>query len=268
MVKADSVYHRMLNWLVTPIFLVIFFGLLIVFHIAQILAALVSPRLQKRALDLMNLGIIWNIRFVSGASFKVHGVPTLPAARPVIIVANHQSMYDIPMIMWLCRQRELGFIAKKELGRWIPSISFALRRLGSVLIDRKDVKKSIQAIEDFGAYKERVKQVACIFPEGTRARDGKMKRFKGTGLLALVRRMPSAVIQPIAIRGNWELLRHNLFPIVIGSSIDIAFLEPIEPSSYPLETLVELIESRIRTAVENDAAAFQADQRCYQALDA
>lgn len=260
--------NRILSWLITPVFLVIFFGLLLVFHVIQMLAALVSPRMQKRALDLMNLGIIWNIRFVSGASFTVHGAPILPKERPVIIVANHQSMYDIPMIMWLCRQRELGFIAKKELGRWIPSISFALRRLGSVLIDRKDAKRAIRAIESFGAYKEKVKQVACIFPEGTRARDGKMKKFKATGVQALLRTMPSAVIQPIAIRGNWELLRHSLFPVVVGTSIDLTFLPSIEPSLYSPETLVEIVEERIRAVVEGGKAAFTADQACYQGWDA
>jgi 1-acyl-sn-glycerol-3-phosphate acyltransferase len=254
--------------LITPVFLVIFFGLLLVFHVMQMFAALFGPRMQKRALDLMNLGIIWNIRFVSGASFTVHGVPSLPAERPVIIVANHQSMYDIPMIMWLCRKRELGFIAKKELGRWIPSISLALRRLGSVLIDRKDTRKAISAIESFGAYKERVKQVACIFPEGTRARDGKMKKFKATGLQALLRTMPSAVIQPIAIKGNWELLRHNLLPVVVGSSIELSFLALIEPSSYPPEAVVEMVEGRIRAVVGGDKAALTADQVCYEGLDA
>jgi 1-acyl-sn-glycerol-3-phosphate acyltransferase len=199
----------------------------------------------------MNLGIILNIRIVSGASFKVHGSPTLPIDRSVIIVANHQSMYDIPMIMWLCRSRELGFIAKRELGRWIPSISFALRRLGSVLIDRRDAKKAIEAIEHFGAAREAAKQVACIFPEGTRARDGATKRFKATGLQALIRTMPSAIVQPVAICGNWELFRYNLLPVPVGTRIEIRFLDPIEPTAYPDDSLVGAIEERIRNVVDN-----------------
>jgi len=242
--------RSIVSWMITPVFLIVFFALLLIFHLMQLLAACISPRLQKHVLDLMNLGIILNIRFVSFASFKVHGSPNLPEGRPVIIVANHQSMYDIPMIMWLCRRRELGFIAKKELGRWIPSISFALRRLGSVLIDRRDARRSIEAIEHFGAAKESAKQVACIFPEGTRARDGVMKRFKSTGFQALVRTMPSAIIQPIAIRGNWELLRYNLMPVPVGTRTEISFLEPVEPSAHPLESLAEELEGRIRRVVE------------------
>jgi len=251
--KGQQCRYRVLDWLITPLFLTIFFGLLLCFHVAQVVVALVSPRAQKRVLDLMNLGIILNIRLVGGGSFRVYGNPRLPASRPVIVVSNHQSMYDIPMIMWLCRDRELGFIAKKELGRWIPSISFALRRLGSVLIDRKDAKRALEAIEQFGRYKESTKQVACIFPEGTRARDGAMKRFKATGLQALVRTMPTAAIQPVAIRGNWELLRYNLLPVVVGSDIEITFLEPLEPSLYTPESIVAEVESRIRGVVEGGA---------------
>jgi 1-acyl-sn-glycerol-3-phosphate acyltransferase len=158
-------------------------------------------------------------------------------------------MYDIPMIMWECRSREVGFIAKKELGRWIPSISFALRRLGSVLIDRKDAAHAVRSIQDFGRRKDQEDQVAVIFPEGTRARDGVMKRFKATGLKALIRSMPQAVIQPVAIRGNWQLLQHNFIPVPYGTKIELEFLEPIEPSAFGEDELLVEIENRIKTAV-------------------
>ena len=127
--------HPVLSWLCTIPYTVVFVLILVVSHPIHVLAALCGRRAHKRALDLMNLCIIWNIRLLTGARYKVVGQPTLPTDRPVLIVSNHQSMYDIPMIMWECRKKEVGFVAKKELGRFIPSISFALRRLGSVLID-------------------------------------------------------------------------------------------------------------------------------------
>jgi len=240
---------RVLGWCITIPYTLIFFLILCAFHLPQLLAMLFGSRAQKFILDLMNLMLIWNIRLITGASFRYIGRPTLPSGRPVIIVSNHQSMYDIPMIMWACRAREVGFIAKKELGRWIPSISLALRHLGSVLIDRKDGKGSIRAIAAFGAEKERVKQVAAIFPEGTRARDGVMREFKPSGLLALFRSMPTALIQPVAIRGNWELLRYNFLPVPWGTHIEIEFLEPLEPSSYPADMLLEEVQNRIKSAV-------------------
>jgi 1-acyl-sn-glycerol-3-phosphate acyltransferase len=247
--RQTSELARALGWVITVPYTVLFFAILVVFHPFQVLASLLSLRAQKFVLDVMNVSLVWNIRLLTGASFRYVGSPTFPKDRSVIIVSNHQSMYDIPMIMWACRSREIGFIAKKELGRWIPSISFAIRTLGSVLIDRKDPKASIRAISNFGAEKERARQVAAIFPEGTRARDGVMKDFRPSGFNALRKTMPSALIQPVAIRGNWELLRYNFLPVPWGTSIEIEFLEPVEPSAYPSELLLEEVKKRIKLAV-------------------
>lgn len=237
------------SWVCTPPYVGMFFSILVVFHVFQLLAIPFGRRAQKWVLDIMNVCLVWNIRLLAGARFRYVGTPTLPAGRPVIIVSNHQSMYDIPMIMWACRSREIGFIAKKELGKWIPSISLALRRLGSVLIDRKDAKGSIKAIEAFGAEKERIKEVAAIFPEGTRARDGVMKSFRVSGFATLSRSMPSAIILPIAIRGNWRLLRYSFWPVPYGTSIEIEFLPAIDPKEFEEGALLAEVERRIRSAV-------------------
>lgn len=247
--RATPVVSRLLGWCITIPYTVMFVLILVAFHPPQLVAMLFGARAQKFVLDLMNLALIWNIRILTGASFRYIGTPNFPPTRSIVIVSNHQSMYDIPMIMWACRSRELGFIAKKELGRWIPSISLALRRLGSVLIDRKDGKGSIRAIAAFGEAKERAKQVAAIFPEGTRARDGVPRDFKPSGFFALVRAMPSALIQPVAIRGNWELLRYNFLPVPWGTRIEIEFLEPIEPFAYPADLLLEEVQKRIKSSV-------------------
>jgi 1-acyl-sn-glycerol-3-phosphate acyltransferase len=240
---------KWIGWIITPIYVVLFISLLLVFHVLQLVAVLLGPDAQKYVLDRMNLLIIWNIRLSTGARFRFVGAPTLPEGRSVIIVANHQSMYDIPMIMWACRRRRVGFIAKRELGRWIPSISVALRRLGSVLIDRSDKKGSLRAIEAWGSVKEAEREVAAIFPEGTRARDGGMKPFRASGFRALAKAMPTALIQPIAISGNWRLLRYHFLPVPFGTSIEVAFLDPIEQSSYPPEMLLEEVERRIGAIV-------------------
>ena len=59
----------------------------------------------------------------------------------------------------------MGFIAKRELGRWIPSILLALRKLDSVLIDRGDAARAARDIEAFARMKHESKQVAAIFPD-------------------------------------------------------------------------------------------------------
>lgn len=243
---------RVIDWLVTFPYIITFIGILVCFHPIHLIAACISRKLHKQALDLMNICIVLNIRFIAGARYRVLGKPYLPEGKPVIIVSNHQSMYDIPMTMWECRRQHVGYIAKKELGRWIPSISFALRRLGSVLIDRKDAAQAVRDIEQFGRTKDAACEVAAIFPEGTRARDGVMKRFKPTGLKALLRSMPNAVIQPLAIRGNWELLRYKFLPIPYGTSIELEFLAPLKREGQSDDELVREIEEVVRGAVAGE----------------
>lgn len=240
---------RVIDWLITPMYVGVFFLILLLFHPVHALSTYVNKRLHKHLLDLMNICIIMNIRVTTGARYRVIGKPSLPVDRPVIIVSNHQSMYDIPMIMWECRSREVGFVAKRELGRGIPSISLALRRLGSVLIDRKDASMAVRQIADFGRTKEQERQVAAVFPEGTRARDGVMKKFKATGLKVLLESMPSALVQPVAIRGNWKLLQNNFWPVPFGTSIELEFLKPLETHGMSVQEAVGLIESEIAKAV-------------------
>jgi 1-acyl-sn-glycerol-3-phosphate acyltransferase len=244
---------KVISWLCTPFYIVVFFAILCVFHVVQLAASLFGRGAQKWALDIMNICIVWNIRILAGARFSYIGQPTLPSGRSIILVSNHQSMYDIPMMMWACRAREIGFISKRELGKWIPSISLALRTLGSVLIDRKDAKASLRAISEFGETKERAQQVAAIFPEGTRARDGVVKSFRPSGFITLLKAMPSALIQPVAIRGNWRILRYQFLPIPFGTTIEMEFLEPVEPNGRPPEQVLAEVESRIRGSVGDDS---------------
>ncbi len=249
-VACESLKLPILSWLCTVPYTIVFVLILVISHPLHLLAALCGTGAHKWALDIMNWMIVTNIRVLAGARYEVRGVPCLPLDRSIIIVSNHQSMYDIPMIMWACRSRHVGFIAKRELGRWIPSISLALRRLGSVLIDRGDAARAVRDIETFGRTQHEARQVAAIFPEGTRARDGKVKRFKATGLQALARSMPGAVLQPVAIHGNWELLRYNFWPVPFGTHIMLEFLDPIDPSAYSERELTGEVEARIRAALE------------------
>ena len=68
----------------------------------------------------------------------------LTTGKPLIIVANHQSTYDIPPIIWHLKKFHPKFISKKQLGRGIPGVSYNLRNGGSVLIDRSRPKESIR----------------------------------------------------------------------------------------------------------------------------
>ena len=140
--------------------------------------------------------------------------------RPHIIVSNHQSMYDIPPIIWYMRRLHPKFISKKELGKGIPSVSYNLRHGGSVLIDRKNSKKSLNAIKGFGSYLSQYKRSGVIFPEGTRSKNGKIKAFHQNGLKALLQSCPEAIVVPVSINNSWKLQQWGMFPLPIGKKIN------------------------------------------------
>lgn len=200
----------------------------------------------------MNWTILFLMKYVAGARFDIVGPGTIPEGKPVLLVSNHQSMYDIPMIMLMFPDREVGFVAKKELGKGIPSISLSLRKLGSVLIDRRDPKQALPAIERFGRDKNDRAEIACIFPEGTRARDGVMKAFRRGGFETMLRAMPDALVIPIAIDGNWEFLRYKLLPVPYAVRISCVVLDPVDQGQQTPEITMSQVENAIRRAINQD----------------
>ncbi|GAA3777787.1 lysophospholipid acyltransferase family protein [Corallibacter vietnamensis] len=172
--------------------------------------------------------------------------------QPLIIVANHQSMYDIPPIIWYMRKYHPKFISKKELGKGIPSVSFNLRHGGSVLIDRKNPKQSLPAIMKFGEYIEKNHRAAVIFPEGTRSKNGKPKAFQTKGLEVLFKKIPSATIVPITINNSWKLLKYGKYPMGLGANVSFTVHKPIKLASVTdKQELIKNIETTIISSIKS-----------------
>ncbi len=183
-----------------------------------------------------------------GTTYSFKNPHDIPADRPTIIVPNHQSMHDIPPIIWFLRKLEPKFVSKKELGKGIPSVSYNLRHGGSVLIDRKDSKQALFEISKLGKYIEEHHRGAVIFPEGTRSRTGHPKPFKTTGLKLLMKNAPSALIIPISINNSWKMLKYGKFPNGIGNHITFDVHEPI-PVEGNLDDLIAETEAAVTSGI-------------------
>lgn len=185
---------------------------------------------------------------ILGTTYHYNNPFNLPTDRPLIIVSNHQSMYDIPPIIWYMRKHHPKFVSKKELGKGIPSVSYNLRYGGSVLIDRKDAKSALIEVGKLGSYIEQTHRSAVIFPEGTRSKDGRPKPFKPMGLKMLLKKAPSALIVPISINNSWKLLRYGKFPMGIGVRFTLDVHQPIDNQGDP-DALIEQIESAVTSGI-------------------
>ncbi len=224
-----------------------FFGLtLLVFHPIQWFCFNVfGYETHKKSVDFLNFSLMKCLLFLGNTvTFKnKHQIPT---NTPVIIVANHQSMSDIPTIIWHMRKHHVKFVSKKELGKGIPSVSYNLRHGGSVLIDRKNPRQAISAIRDFGKYIQDTKRAAVIFPEGTRSRDGVPKKFQYKGLETLIKYIPDAIIVPISINNSWKTLYYGKFPMGIGIGLKFEVHEPLKVNEHEKNVLLESIEKTIK----------------------
>jgi len=218
----------------------LFFGtVLVIFHGVQVIALRsFGYNAHKKSVDVLNLFIIRCLN-VLGTRIRFENNYEFELSKPHIIVSNHQSMYDIPPIIWYMRKLHPKFISKKELGRGIPSVSYNLRHGGSVLIDRKDSDQAVNAIKDFGTYLTKHNRSGVIFPEGTRSRNGKLKKFHEKGLKALLDSCPDAVIVPVSIQNSWRLQQWGIFPIPVGTKIKFKVHQPISGEGLNFRSVYE-----------------------------
>jgi 1-acyl-sn-glycerol-3-phosphate acyltransferase len=158
-------------------------------------------------------------------------------------------MHDISPLSCFLRKYHPKFVSKIELGKGIPSISYNLTHGGSVLIDRKDARQALSALKDFGKYIEKNNYSAVIYPEGTRSKDGKPKRFSENGLKMLTKFAPSSHVIPVSINHCWKLNKHGMFPLGIGVKVTFEFHQAIESKSMKFKDLFQKVETTVKNSV-------------------
>lgn len=242
---------KLLSYLLTPIHL-IFFGLsLVIFDGIQRIAFPIGGYLpHKKSVDFLNFFLTWSIVFL-GSIPRWRQPHELPTDRPLIVVANHQSLYDIPPFFWYLRKHHIKFISKKSLARGVPSISYNLRNGGNAVIDRKDPRQALPAIKKLGEFIEKNNYAAVIFPEGTRSRTGKPKSFSPNGLKTLIKYAPSAVIVPVTINHSWKLVRYGKFPMDVFAQPTWDVHAPIDPKDRPFDEVFAEVEKTVISSIEN-----------------
>ena len=176
----------------------------------------------------------------SGSSIKVIGQENIPKDGGVLFVANHQSNFDIPILIGFVT-RPKGFIAKLELMK-VPVFSSWMKYIGCIFIDRGDVRQSLKAIKE-GAERLVEGHALVIFPEGTRSKDGIVGEFKpGSLKLAMKSKVP---IIPVTIKGSMNMMPKDKF-VVRPSKVEVIISPPII-----IDEIYEKDSSKITEKVRN-----------------
>jgi 1-acyl-sn-glycerol-3-phosphate acyltransferase len=209
--------------------------------LVQGLSGTLTPEIcDRRLLD-------WSRRLLAQAQIelRVVGLHEAPPDEAFVVMSNHQSLYDIP-VMFQALRRRVRMVAKKELFK-IPGWAQAMRMAGFVELDRSDRDSAIESLSHAEAALREGTNI-WIAPEGTRSRDGALLPFKKGGFrLAL---STGARILPVTIDGTRRTLSASGFSVRVGSEVTVTVSPPIDPRSYGEERRDQLIDD-VRNAISS-----------------
>lgn len=170
--------------------------------------------------------LAWNmakrLNLYTGSRIVYHGLENLPEEKGVLFVSNHQSVFDIPVIMEVM-DSPTAFVSKKEL-RKIPGVGLWIRMIGGIFMDRKDLRQSMQAILDTGEVMKKGLNMV-IFPEGTRSKGKEHHEFKAGSLKPAT--MAKTAIVPVFIDGTANIFEANKGFKIKPAEVQVYFGKPI-----------------------------------------
>jgi 1-acyl-sn-glycerol-3-phosphate acyltransferase len=181
----------------------------------------------------------WSAKVVAKAQIdlRVRGA-AVDYSRPYVIMSNHQSHLDVP-VLYRVVQGRLRMITKKELFQ-IPVFGKALRSAGFVEVDRSDRQAAIASLRAAEGLLKGGTHI-WIAPEGTRTRDGRVGKLKKGGfLMAKATGLP---ILPIAINGTRAALPKGGMSIQRGCVVEVFVGEPFGVEGQEVAALMQRIET-------------------------
>lgn len=164
-------------------------------------------------------------------------------SEPLVVVANHQSFVDIPLIFGFL-DMNVGFVAKNEIRKWLI-FNLWMDRAQCIFLDRRSPRKALESFNNAIKLIRGGKSV-CIFPEGTRSLTGEIGEFKkGSFKLALE---PKVKILPVTIKGTYDAMNKKRFYINRGKTIKLFIGKIIDVPRLDRDELHE-INNKVREVI-------------------
>ena len=158
---------------------------------------------------------------------SVVGRQNLRPGETYLVMSNHQSLYDIP-VLFQAIGANVRMIAKRELFA-VPIFGGALRAAGFIAIDRRNRHAAIRSLETARALLAGGTHV-WIAPEGTRSRTGELLPFKkGAFYLAFEAKLP---ILPVTLSGTRNALPARGLRSIAGASVRVTLHPHVDPAPY------------------------------------
>jgi putative phosphoserine phosphatase/1-acylglycerol-3-phosphate O-acyltransferase len=180
----------------------------------------------RRAVDLITSIASDAALAVLGVKVEVHGEQHLWAHRPCVFIINHQSKFDMFLMMYLIRRNFTG-VAKQEAAKVFGFGTF-MKMADMAFLDRKHTGRAIDALKPAV---ERLKRGLCVVmaPEGTRSWTPRLGTFKkGAFHMAMQAGVP---IVPVVIRNAGEIMGRN-DQVMRSGTVQVAVLPAIDVSHW------------------------------------
>jgi len=181
----------------------------VVYGIGVLTTALFSRRAARW------IGRQWSKHLLAagGVRVRAHGLEKLKRNGRYIIISNHASAFDIPVLI-ACLPLNLVFMAKKELFR-IPFFGWGISVLGHIPVDRSRPRKARESISTAAARIHCEDIALLLFPEGTRSVTGELAEFKSASFaLALESEVD---ITPVLLSGTHRILGKKSLKVAPGT---------------------------------------------------
>lgn len=176
---------------------------------------------------------------------EVIGSEHLHPEKTYLIVSNHQSIFDIPILNGYLGVFS-GFIGKQSIAK-IPLIGKWISLEICGMIDRSSPRRAIETINNAAEIlKKGVNQI--IFPEGTRTLDGKVHEFK-PGAFKIATKANVEVL-PVAIIGAYEIFPKNSLKLR-SNDVKLVIHPPISTQGKGTQELASITRNLISATVEN-----------------
>ena len=166
---------------------------------------------------------------------------------PYVVVSNHQSMADIPLLS--NRPWEMKWIGKIELFR-LPYIGWMMKIAGDIPVNRRDPRSgAAMLLKVLHTLRQRCSVI--FFPEGTRSPDGRVWKFnEGAFHMAVKAQVP---ILPVAIEGSYRCLPKKSWRFGPPTRIQVRVLAPVDTTGL-LPQDVPGLRDRVRQGIIREVA--------------
>ena len=178
-------------------------------------------------------------------SVNVTGRQNIDPQQSYVVVANHQSLYDV-FVLYGFLGIDFKWVIKQEM-RSVPGLGIGCEKVGHIFVDRSDRKAALASIN---AAKSKISNGTSVvfFPEGTRSRDGTLRQFKkGAFRFALDLDLP---ILPVTIVGTWEILPSDSLDLLPGKA-RLIIDQPILVDGLDGNDIPRLME-QVRSVIEGN----------------